>query len=292
MSQFESQPMDREIWKSITQGVDLDKLQHIPVAEKFIIVEYLKHLRQEADWALEHGQENIRQSPHFIRGNSYRMIMALVAEQYPVEEIQAVLWNYLDNFQYSDTYYTKFSIVALGALMIRHGVSGDTIFHMLLGTLGDDFLTNNLKYFGYVQALETEPQFATAIRYKEYEKKYRQMKYDLLALGVMKQEDGLDAVTDYIHNHSNDNDLKLFYELIRKTDPAFRKWQVLQLIQKEKEYNQMVVTGINSIFLDRDIMLSHYMMNSVIGKFSHFDQRPDKVKEEVWERYQEMKAQL
>lgn len=285
-------PLNREIWKTVTQGIDIEKLRTVPVAEKFIIVEYLKHLRKEADWVLEHGLENIRQAPNFNMGNSYRMIAALVAEGYPVPEIQAVLWNYLDNFKHSDTYYTKFSIVALGALLMMHGVPGDTIFHMLLGTLGDDFLTQNLKYYGYLQALETEPQFATAIRYKDYEKKYRRMKYDLLALNMMNRQDGIEAVEDYIINHSNDNDLKLFFQIIKRTHPAFRKWQVLQLIQDEKDYSQMVVTGIISIFMGRDLMLSHYMMNSVIGKYSHYDQRPDKVQAEVRQRYQEMKALL
>ncbi|NMB04437.1 MAG: hypothetical protein GX978_07785 [Tissierellia bacterium] len=284
--------LDRKIWKTVTKGIDIEKIRNVPVAEKFIIVEYLKHMRGEADWAIEHGQENINQSPNYIMGNSYRLMAAMIARQYPVEDMQAVSWNYLDNFKYSETYYTKFSIVALGTLMIRMGVPGDTIFHMLLGTLGDDFLTKNLKYYGYVQALETEAKFATAIKYKDYELKYRKMKYDLMALNLMNQEDGIDAVENYIINHSKDDDLKLFFQLIKRTDPAFRKWQVLQLIQDEKDYNQMVITGIMSIFLERDLMLSHYMMNSAIGKYSNFDRRPEKVEAEVRARYEAMKAML
>lgn len=290
--ELDESTLDREIWKQVTQGIDVEKLRNIPVAEKFIIVEYLKHLRAEADWVLEHGQENIKDAPYAHLGNSYKLMAALVAKQYPIEDMQAVSWNYLDNFEYSETYYTKFTIVALGTLMIRLGVPGETIFHMLLGTLGDDFLINNLKYYGYVQALNSEPKFATAIKYKDYDLKFRRTKYDLLALGIMAKEDGIEAVEDYIINHTNEDSLKLFFQLIKRTDPALRKWQVLQLIRDEKDYNQMVITGIHSIFLGRDLMLSHYMMNSSIGKYSHFDLRPDKVEKEARDRYEEMKALL
>lgn len=284
--------LDRDIWKVVTKGIAVDKIQHLPVAEKFVIVEYLKHLRREADFALEHGQENLNQSPNYEMGNSYRLLATLVHHQVPADELRAVIWNYLDNFEYSDTYYTKFAIVAIGILLIRKGVSGDEIFHLLLGTLGDEFLTQNFKLHGYQQALITEPQFSTAIRYKEYEKKYRRMKYDLLALNLMYRYDGLEAVEKYIMNVHTDQALKLFFQMIKHTKGDLRRELVKLLIADDKDYNEMVVTGIISMFLKRSVMLSHYMMNSVIGKYDHYDQRPERVENETQERYQEMKAEL
>lgn len=284
--------IDRDIWKVVTKGIDLDKIKQLPVPEKFVLVEYLKHLRREGNFALEHGQENINQSPHYTYGNTYRLLATLIHHEVPADEMRAVIWNYLDNFEYSDTYYTKFALVAIGMLMIRKGISGDEIFHVLLGTLGDDFLNNNLKLAGYNQALTTEPQFSTAIRYKDYELKYRRTKYDLLALNLMYRNDGPQAVENYIMNHQSDPVIKLYFQMIQHTKGDLRRELVKMLISEDKDYNQMVVTGLISIFLQRSIMLSHYMMNSVIGKYDHYDQRPERVENETLERYQELKGRL
>lgn len=284
--------LDRDIWKVITKGIELERIKRLPVADKFLLVEYLKHLRREADWALEHGQENLDQSPNYTLGQSYRLLATLIHHQVPADEMRAVVWNYLDNFEGSDSYYTKFALLAMGMLMIRKGISGDVIFHTLLGTLGDDFLTNNLKFHGYQQALATEPNFPTTIRYKEYEKKYRRMKYDLLALNLMYKHDGLEPVEQYIMEHQDDQVLKLYFQMIKHNQGNFRRELVKMLISDDKDYNQMVVTGIISMFLKRSIMLSHYMMNSVIGKYDHYDQRPQRVETEVQERYLELKQSL
>lgn len=284
--------MQRTSMDVISKGIDLSRMQDIPLSEKFTIVEYIKFIAKKADYARNYGIKDLRGEENFNKDSTFRLMIALVIEGATLLEIQEITSHYLENFKKSDIYYAKFAVIAIGVMMIKEGYSGGSIFNILLSLLGSDFLTNNLKLYGYDQAQNSEPQIDSIIRYKEYEEKYRNMKYTLLALGVMYKREGVESVQRWIREKSEDNTLKLFFKIFDSTNEYLLNVLHDNFKDGDDDYSHMIISGIISMIRGDNLMVSHYMMNSVIGKYSHYDQRPEKVEKEVVERYEKMKEEL
>lgn len=282
----------RDIWKIVSKGIDIERIKHLPVQDKFDVVEFIKYLRDQAQFVKVHGLSKLPEYPHYAKGLTNQLLGALVAREVPADEIRAIVWNYLDNFKNSDTMYAKFSILAMGMLLIRKGVGPEDLFHILLATLGEEFLSQNLKLIGYQKALSSEAVFENVIRYKEIEMRFRPVKYELLGMNILAREEGFEKLEHYIMHNTDDQVMKLYYPMIAGIHSDLRREMVKMLIDTEDEYNKMIITGLISIFLDRSIMLSHYMMNSVIGKYDHYDQRPDTVEAEARENYKKIKERM
>ena len=284
--------MQRTSFDLITRDIDLSRIHSIPLSEKFTIVEYIKYIAKKADYARSHGIKTLRKEEEFGRDSTFRLMIALVIEGATLSEIQEISDHYLENFKHSDIYYAKFAVVSIGAMMIKEGYSGGSIFNVLLSLLGVEFLTSNLKHYGYQLALDTEPEISSIIRYKEYEEKYRTTKYQLLALGMMYKNDGVEAVQRWVRHVSEDDELKLFFRMFDSTNEYLLTNLHNNLQTDGEDYSHMIITGVISLIRGENLMVSHYMMNSVIGKYSHFDQRPEKVEKEVLEVYAKMKEEL
>lgn len=282
----------RDIWKIVSKGIEVERIKHLPVQDKFGVVEFIKYLRDQAQFVKEHGLSKLPQYPYYTKGLTNQLIGALVVREVPADEIRAVVWNYLDNFKNSDTMYAKFSILAMGMLLIRKGTEPEDLFHILLATLGEEFLSKNLKLIGYQKARTSEAVFENVIRYKEIEMRFRPAKYELLGMNLLAQEDGFEKLEEYVLHHTDNQVMKLYYPMIAGTHSDLRREMVKMLIDTEDEYNKMIITGLISIFLNRSIMLSHYMMNSVIGKYDHYDQRPETVEAETRENYVKIKQRM
>lgn len=282
----------RDIWKVISKGIEVERIKNLPVQDKFGVVEFIKYLTAQARFVKEHGLSKLPEYKDYSKGLTNQLLGALVAREVPADEIRAVVWNYLDNFKGSDTMYAKFSILAMGMLLIRKGVEPDDLFHILLATLGEEFLSQNLKLVGYQHALTSEAEFENVIRYKEIETRFRPTKYELLGMNILAREEGFDKLEDYVKNYSDNQAMKLYYPMIAGIHSDLRREMVKMLISTEDEYNKMIITGLISIFLNRSIMLSHYMMNSVIGKYDHYDQRPATVEEEARANYESIRQRM
>ncbi|WP_459129130.1 hypothetical protein [Guggenheimella bovis] len=269
------------IWNEITEKLSFDRIRNVPVFEKFAMVEYIKLISREAGKAQREGIDSIKASDLYNSDNTYRLLTALVtSDEVTYNDMFHIIRNYLANFSRSDVYYAKFAILGIGALLMKKGYNEATIFNLLLSLLGEEFLTENFKLIGYNEALVAPVETESTIHYKEYEGKYRTTKYRILALTMLYQENPA-LVDEYILKHSEDRILILFYKMLKDVVPEARNHIVRRLYRTPNDYSQMVAMGLLCMFEKKNLMVSHYMMNSIIGKYSHYDQRPEKVRIEA-----------
>ncbi len=279
-------------WNEVLDGFDLDRIRKIPLGEKFKLVETIKMLAHEAEFAKENGYKNLVDSNYFENEKTYRLICYLYVQDVPFEDIKSIVLNYLDNYKFSDVYYAKFAFIGIGVMMMQWGRDAFTIFNALLILLGQEFLTYNLKLYGYNEALSTPAKVEDLIRYKEFEKLFREKKYKLLALGYMAKKDGLDYVEKYFEEVTSNEKAKIYFSLLSNMhdDLVYRSYVFLG--KGADNMDQMIITGIYCIMKDKDILTSHYMMNSCIGKYDHSNEKFDKVKQEVVVVYNQMKKEV
>lgn len=281
------------IRQEIVSGIELDRILKLPVAEKFRILEYVKLIAQEAAYAEEFTAFRLKESPNYEKDQTYRLLVPLLVHDVSFDDMKRIILNYLYKFEQSDAYYSKFAILAMGILFIKRGVDSYTIFHTLLCMLGVNFLTENLRLVGYRQAFEKEVEIDSIIRYKEYESTYRKTKYDLLAMGLLHIEEGKEALDEYILHHYKREKVVLLYSILSELPPGgFRLAIFNSLLYGGDDFDKMVLAGLYTVIRKSTLLVSHYMMNSMIGKYSHFDLRPEKVEAEVREILASMKTEL
>ncbi len=279
-------------WHQVLEGFDLERIREIPLGEKFKLVETIKMLAHEAEYANEHGYKNLVNSEYFLNEKTYRLICYLYVQDVDFEDIKSIVLNYLENYKFSDVYYAKFSFIGIGVMMMKLGRDAFSIFNALLILLGQEFLTYNLKLYGYNEALNTPAKVEDLIRYKEFEKLFREKKYKLLALGLMAKRDGFEAVEKYFDEGTSNEKAKIYFSLLSNMhdDLVYRSY--VFLVKGADNMDKMIITGIYCLMKDKDIITSHYMMNSCIGKYDHSNQKFDRVKEEVEEIYHKMKGEI
>lgn len=276
----------------VLSGFDTERILNLPVAEKFRIVEYIKLLAQEASFAESFSIYRLEESPNFEKDRTYRLLAPLLIHDVSFEDMKMIILSYLEKFKQSDVYYAKFAVLGMGVLFIKRGLEGFGVFHTLLALLGVRFLTENLRLAGYRQAMETEIEIDSIIRYKEYQTIYRSTKYDLLAMGILYKEEGKEALDVFVKNHYPQERVALLYRIFSDLAPQLRYGTYTDLLREADDIDQMILAGLYAILNKKSLMISHYMMNSMIGKYSHFDQRPEKVEAEAREILASMKSQL
>ncbi len=281
-------------WCEVLRGFDLERIKKIPLGEKFKLVETIKLLAHEAEFAKENGYKNLVESKYFKEEKTYRLICYLYVEDVEFEDIKNIVLNYLDNYKFSDVYYSKFALIGLGIMMMKWERDAFTIFNALLVLLGQEFLTYNLKLYGYNEALMTPAKVEDLIRYKEYEKLFKEKKYKLLALGYMAKENGMDYVEKYFEEGTSNEKAKIYFSLLSNMhdDLIYRSYAFLSA--DADNMDKMILTGIYCILKDKDILTSHYMMNSCIGKYDHINEKGklNSVIEEVIGVYEGMKKEI
>ncbi len=284
--------MKNKTWCEVLSGFDLERIKKIPLGEKFKLVETIKMLAYEAEFAKEHGYKNLVNSKYFAEEKTYRLICYLYVEDVEFEDIKNIVLNYIDNYKFSDVYYAKFSLIGIGVMMMKNGRDPFTIFNALLILLGQEFLTYNLKLYGYNEALATPAEVEDVIRYKEFEDLFREKKYKLLALSHMAKKDGLNYVEKYFEDVTSNEKAKIYFSLLNNMhdDLVYRSYMFL--VKDADNMDQMIITGIYCIMKNKDILTSHYMMNSCIGKYDHSNEKLDSVKEEVISVYKRMKLEV
>ncbi len=281
------------IRNEVLSGVELERILRLPVAEKFRILEYIKLIAQEASFAEEFTYFRLKDSPNYERDRTYQLLAPLLVHDVSFDDMKRIILNYLYKFEKSDVYYAKFAILGMGVLFIKRGIDSYTIFHSLLCMLGVHFLTENLRLVGYQQAFEKDIEIDSIIRYKEYETFYRKTKYDLLALGLLHIEEGKEALDEYVLKHYKGEKVVLLYSILSELPSGgFRLATFNSLLIGGDDFDNMILAGLYTVIRKSTLMVSHYMMNSMIGKYSHFDLRPERVESEAREILATMKAKL
>ncbi len=279
-------------WNEVLDGFDLERIKQIPVAEKFKIVEIIKMISKEAEYTKEHGYKNLVNSKFYQEDQTYRLLCFLYVKDASFNDIKDITLNYLNNYKLSDVYYCKFAIIGIGVIMLKLGRDSKTIFNALMVLLGQDFLTYNLKLVGYENALREDIEVLNTIRYKEYEMKYKQKKYKMLALAHMAKIDGLDLVEKYFLDVTDNKKAKLYFSILSNIheELLYRSYHFLE--QDADNMDKMILAGIYCILRKKDILVGHYMMNSCIGKYDHCNERLDSVEKNVIEVYNTIKKEL
>ncbi len=279
--------------KEVISGIELERILRLPVAEKFRLLEYIKLIAQEAAYAEEYTYFRLKESPNYEKDRTYKLLAPLLVHDVSFDDMRRIILNYLYKFQMSDTYYSKFAILGIGVLFIKRGIDSYTIFHTLLCMLGVHFLTENLRFAGYKLAFEKEIKIDSIIRYKEYENTYRNTKYHLLALGLLHREEGKAAMDEFMLHHCKEEKVQLLYHILSELPPGeYRLATFNSLLVGGDDYDNMILAGLYSVIRKSTLMVSHYMMNSMIGKYSHFDLRPERVEAEAREILASMKSKL
>lgn len=282
----------RKLRAEILEGIDVNRICNIPVAEKFVLVGYIQLIANHAEFIELNGIAKLRESDIFTQDKNVRLLSPLLIESVDFRDMREIMQNYMINFDDSDAYYARFAVISIGILSIKMGLDHLTIFHLLLSLLGVGFITENLKYVGYKMARESKFENKGNIEYKEYELAFRDIKYDILALRIFALRRGQKAMEGYLYNYYENEELVLLYRILKNTTSGIRYSNYKYMIKFGDEIDKMILAGVYSLLSKKSIMTCHYMMNSMIGKYSHFDQRPERVEKEARDRYKEMKALL
>ncbi|PID82472.1 MAG: hypothetical protein CSB16_01215 [Clostridiales bacterium] len=280
---------ERKLREEILEGIDISRIYTIPVPEKFRIVGFIQLIAEHSKYIEEHGINNLRDCEVFHADPTIRLLSPLLVEGVDFVDMKEIMLNYLDNFTRSNIYYAKFAVTSIGILAIKKQLDHLSIFHLLLSLLGVDFLTKNLKYVGYKMARNGEFESRGEVRYKEYEVAYRELKYSLIALRLYALKKGFTEMEEYLYNHYPNQEVVLLYRILKNTDPALRYSSYRHMVKDGGDMEQMILAGVYSILAKKSIMTCHYMMNSMIGKYSYFDQKPEEVEQEVRAKYKEMR---
>ena len=266
----------------ISNDFNLERIKNLSLPEKFKLVHFIKLIHKEAEFAEANGITSLNKSPNYTKNKTYNLFAMLVVNGTRFDVIEEIVANYARNFRKSDIYYSQVSLLGIGVMLIMNKFKPEAILNYLMLLLGEEFLTDNLKYDGFVDKdLDEEMILDAQIVYKPFEGKIRALKYDLLALLKLGNEKGIDYVKDIINN-SYDNKLLAFYFNMMNVDCE----DTVQVMYKEFKLNssrteRLMMTGAYAILHNCDVFNTHYVFNSIIGKYSRYNKDSNEIEDEL-----------
>lgn len=268
---------------------DLNRIRELALPEKFKLVNHIKLIYTEARRAAEYGIKSLEKSENFTVNKTYSLFALLLIDDLPTDFIGDVVTNYARHFEKSDTYYAQVAVLGMGVMLIQKGFAPDATLNFLMNLLGDDFLAENLKYKGRMTDEEAAQfEFEKDIVYKPFEGNMRLVKYNLLALLKLRDTQGMDVVRKTIAGFTVDNRFKMYFNLMDVTEPDVMDFIYEELMQAERTELRLKVYGAYAILKGFGIHPTHYMFNSIIGKYSRFDKDSSEIEDEMNLRLEEI----
>lgn len=272
----------RMFLEELARDFDLDRIKNLTLFEKFKFEDYVTLIYQEALYAEKEGLLRLDKSPNYTRNKTYTLFAMLVVSGTKFETIREIVLNYARSFEKSDTYYAKISIIGIGVMMIMKGYTPDSIFNYLMLLLGRDFLLENKKYSGSPCEYESvELELADAIEYKPFEGELRKLKYDMLALLRLTHEKGLNSVIDIINNKYGNDELIFFFNMMNVQSVEMRAYLFKEFKKSNSRHRRILINGAYAILNKYDVVSTHYLFNSIIGKYSRYDKESGEIESEV-----------
>lgn len=272
----------RMFLEELARDFDLDRIKNLTLFEKFKFDDYVTLIYQEALYAEKEGLLRLDKSPNYTRNKTYTLFAMLVVNGTKFEMIREIALNYARSFEKSDTYYAKISIIGIGVMMIMKGYTPDSIFNYLMLLLGRDFLLENKKYSGSPCEYESvELELTDAIEYKPFEGELRKLKYDMLALLRLTHEKGLNAVIDIINNSYGNDELIFFFNMMNVQSVEMRDYLFKEFKKSNSRHRRILINGAYAILNKYDVVSTHYLFNSIIGKYSRYDKESGEIETEV-----------
>jgi len=277
----------------ITNSFDVDRIKKLPVPEKFKLVEYAKLVHKEALLATNGSVVDLKASVNYSSDRTYCLFAMLVVNGTDYDSLKEIVLNYAHNFDKSDIYYGKIIFLGIGLLLIEKGFAADAIINFLLQLLGDDFLLNNMHYPGYMEHDEIdELDMSTIISYRAFDTRFRKIKYDLLALLRLSQTEGIEYVKKIINEDYGNRELSFYFNMLNISCPETLAHLYCNLKADSSTYrmDHLLISGVYAMLTKRDVFSSHYLFNSIIGKYSRYDKDSTEIEDELNVRLKEIVA--
>lgn len=281
----------RQVLDEYEQIFNLGVIKNLPLPEKFKLVDYIRHIYREAIYAQKHGAHKLDRSPNYTLNKTYSLFAMLEVNGTKSELLKNIVRNYSKTFQNSDIYKSQILIIGIGVLLIERGFQPQAIFNYLMSLLGVDFLVENLRYTGVdSKKLEGTLDLSSEIKYKPFEGNLRKTKYDLLALLKMKHQNGLGYIENIINNHYGDQKLMFYFNLFNCDSPDMVEYLYEKLRDHDNRADKLYINACYAFIHNLDVFATHYLFNSVIGKYSRYDKDSTEIEHETDARYEEIMA--
>jgi len=277
----------------IAKDFDLDRIKNLSLPEKFKLVHYVKLIHTEAHFASREGVMHLAKSSNYTANKTYNLFAMLVVNGTKPEIVKEIVLNYAHNFEKSDSYYSLIAILGIGIMLIEKGFTPHSIFNYLILLLGDDFLTENLKFNGLLEKDEIEKLVLDMeIDYKPFEGNMRQLKYELLALLQLSHDKGIDFVRDVINNSYDNDKLQIYFNMMNTDSPNVVEYFYDEFKKNPERVNRLLISGAYAIVHKLDVFTTHYLFNSIIGKYSRYDKGSDEIETELNARLREIEMKI
>ncbi|MDM8534249.1 hypothetical protein QUF55_06025 [Clostridiaceae bacterium HSG29] len=266
----------------IRNEFDLSRIKKLAVSEKFKLLKVAKLIYKEALFAEREGITNLDKSPNFTVNNTYNLLAMLTVREIRYEVFKRIIINYSKNFERSDSYYSQFVLLGIGMMLMRKGFKAKVILNSLMVILGEDFLINNEKYIGYVkEETLTDVSLGLEIKYRPYEGSMREVKYDLLAMLKLSKDKGFDFVDKLINNSYGNRKLKFYFNIMDIGDKDVIEIMYNEFNRNPNRSDRLLMSGAYAIHDNCDLVATHYVFNSIVGKDSRESKDSHQVENEL-----------
>jgi hypothetical protein len=278
-----------EVLRSIIDHIELDRIRNLPVTEKFKLYEYVKLIYNEAEYASKEGVKELVNSPNYTINKTYNLFAMLIVNLADYDLVKEIILNYARTHENSDIYYGQITITGMGLLMIEKQFHPQAIYHFLMHLLGDTFLMENLKTSASVKDLDlTEFKLDSTIKYKPFEGDMRIVKYDLLALLKLSHEESVKKVDEIINTKYKGTKLQFYFNMLNDNSQEVPAFLYDEFMLQDVRRNRLIAAGAHAILNEDSIISTHYLFNSIIGKYSRFDKRKEEIDNEINEHLKEI----
>jgi hypothetical protein len=270
---------------------ELERIAKLSVPEKFRLVNFIGLIYQEAHFASQVGLLHLDRSKNYTVNKTYNLFAMLVVNGTKFDILRKIIENYAKTFDKSDVYYSHVVIMGVGLMMIDKGFSPDAIYNYLMHLLGKEFLLENQKYDGIVKVKKDDIlDVSFEVAYKPFEGNMRKTKYELLALLKYSHQNGLEATKELINKKYNDKEFRFYFNMLSISCTDTQNYLFEDYNEHDSRTQRLMLNGAFAILSKLDVYTTHYLFNSVIGKYSRYDKDSGEIENEVDARLAEILA--
>lgn len=273
------------------KNFDLEAIKGLPITDKFRLIEYVKLVGKVNELYQKGGMTAVKNSECYDADQTFYLILSLLDAKVPEAILGDLVRFYVHNFEDSDIYMSVLVVLGSGALFIKNGVDTSSIMSYQISLLGEEFLKNNYtRIFGSRSELDFSEENKINIKYKDFDRTYRKLKYDLLALLNLRQEYGQKKLEELIYRVYGNKELQLYYSLLNVKNKSIADYLFEKHMAHSPKMDRFLLVACRSLIRNDEIIEMHYLLNSIIGKLTRFDKPYQEVIDEIKMRENEILA--
>lgn len=278
--------------KGFRKNYNLNVVREIPITDKNRLVEYIKLVGQVNDLYRVGGMDAVKESDYYNIDKTLHLFLSWVDAGISEEMINTLLKNYIRIFRESKVYESYILCLGLGTLLIQLGADTSSIMSYLASLLGGEYLkTNYLRIYSERMKINISGETKITVKFMDFDRTYRKLKYDLLAILSMSKETGGKDLRRIVFKHYPNTDLRVYFSLLDINnrviaDELFRK------LYEAPKMDRFLLTAARSLLDNIEIVEMHYLLNSIIGKLTNFDKPYAEVEAEMEMRRKEIQSTI